>query len=306
MDGFYFDRAAAPVRTAHVKDRYHGRAVSLLIGAALCWSIAGVLIKYVAWPAMAVAGARGLLAAGFLAVFARPLRFTWSGQQIAAAVAYAACTITFVAANKLTTAANAILLQYTAPIYVALLSARFLGERIRRADWITLLVVLLGMILFFADELSFGHAAGNLTAIASGMCFAAMTLLLRKEKDASPVTAIVLGNVIAGIVGLPWMLHLPQLEPTGYAALLILGFAQLGLSYLLYARAVPHVTALELVLIPILEPILNPLWTWLVYREKPGAWAFAGAALVISGVVANALTRLRDNRSETTTVKPVR
>ncbi len=209
-------------------------------------------------------------------------------MQIAAAVAYAACTVTFVTATKLTTAANAILLQYTAPVYVALLSAWFLDEPIRPADWAALAVVLAGMGLFFGDELKFENLTGNLIAIASGVCFAAMTLLMRKQKDGSPVESLVLGNVIAFVIGAPWMLRAPHLPPSGWLALLILGFVQLGLSYWLYARAIKHITALELVLLPVLEPILNPLWTWLAYGEHPGHWAFAGAVLVLGGVTTNA------------------
>ena len=121
-------------------------------------------------------------------------------------------------------------------------------------------------------------------AIVSGVFFAAMTLLLRKQKDGSPTESIILGNVIAAIVGLPWILHSPLLTTGGWFALAALGVVQLGMSYWLYARAVKHVTALELVLIPVLEPILNPVWTWLAYGERPGPWAFCGGAVIIGAV----------------------
>ena len=281
------------VSTRCVRDKSHSRAVGLLLLAALCWSIGGVLIKYIPWPPLALAGGRGLIAAMFLAVTVRPLRFTWSPVQLGAAFAYAGCTITFVTANKLTTSANAIVLQYTAPVYVALLSAWFLGERTRKADWIALTVTLLGMGLFFADELELKHTWGNIVAIISGVFFAAMTLLLRKQKDGSPAESIILGNLLAAAIGAPFMLRAPNLPPEGWVALLVLGSIQLGLSYLFYSRAVKHVLALELVLIPVLEPILNPIWTWLAYDERPGRWAFVGGIIVLGAVLWRAFWAVR-------------
>jgi drug/metabolite transporter (DMT)-like permease len=267
----------------------HPRAVAALIGAAFCWSIGGVLIKYLHWPPLAIAGGRGLIAAFFLAATHRPLRFTWSWLQIAAAIAYTACTVSFVTATKLTTAANAILLQYTAPVYVAWFGSWFLGEKTTRIDWITIAVVFAGMALFFGDGLEWSHVAGNSVAIASGVCFATMTLLLRKQKSGSPIESIILGNCGAALIGLPLMLSAPAPSLAGWAALLVLGVVQLGVSYLLYARAIRHVTALEAVLIPVIEPILNPVWTFLILHERPGPWALAGGAVVVSAVTVRAL-----------------
>ena len=271
----------------------HTRAVGQLLLAALCWSIAGVLVKYVEWPPLAVAGGRGLIAAVFLAATHRHLRFTWSPLQIGAALAYAGCTITFVTATKLTTAANAILLQYTAPVYIALFGAWFLGERATRRDWLTIVVVLGGMTLFFADELKPANTAGNLIAIVSGIFFAGMTILLRRQKAGSPVESIIIGNVIAFGVGLREMTAAPLPANSGLFALLILGVVQLGLSYLLYARAIKHVTALEAVLIPVIEPILNPLWALWATGETPGRWALAGGAIVLGAVTVRAVLAIR-------------
>src|SRR5687767_7667802 len=175
----------------------------LLIGTSLCWSVAGVLIKFVAttWPGLAVAGGRGFIAAIFLLATNRGLRFHFSRDQILGAICYAACTVTFCTATALTSAANAILLQYTAPIWVALLSAWFLGERATRADWITIVVTLGGITLFFKDGLTLGHFEGDALALLSGMCFAGMTIALRRQKDGSPIESIILGNIIAFVVG---------------------------------------------------------------------------------------------------------
>jgi drug/metabolite transporter (DMT)-like permease len=273
----------------------HTRAVLFLALAALCWSLAGLLIKSVAtvWPGLAVAGGRGLIAALFLLGTNRPLRFHFSRDQIVGAIGYAACTITFCTATTLTTAANAILLQYTAPVWVALFGAWFLGERATRSDWITIVVVLGGMTLFFGDELQPANMAGNALAVLSGVFFAGMTIALRKQKDGSPVESIILGNLLAFLVGLPWILRSPNLPPAGWAALVVLGVVQLGISYWLYARAIKHVTALEAVLIPVIEPILNPIWVLLVLREKPSGFAVIGGVIVLGAVTFRAVFSVR-------------
>jgi drug/metabolite transporter (DMT)-like permease len=212
------------------------------------------------------------------------------------AFGYAACTITFCLATTLTSAANAILLQYTAPIWVALLGAWLLGERAVRADWITIAVALAGMTLFFKDSLTLGHLAGDALAVLSGVCFAGMTIALRKQKDGSPVESIILGNLIAFLVGLPWILKSPLLPPSGWGALLVLGVVQLGMSYWLYARAIRHVTALEAVLIPVIEPILNPVWVLLFMHETPSGWALLGGVIVLGAVTLRAAISVRARR----------
>lgn len=271
----------------------HRHAVGLLVLAALAWSLGGLLIKAVPWPALAVASARGLLAAAFLIATNRRLRFHGSIPQLAGALGYASCTILFVLATKLTSAANAILLQYTAPVWIALFGAWLLGERATRVDWITIVIVLGGMGLFFGDALELSHVAGNLVAIASGIAFAGMTIALRRQKDGSPVESIILGNLIAGLVGLPWLLRAPALEPAGWIALLTLGIVQLGFSYWLYSRAIRRVTALEAVLIPVVEPILNPLWVLLVMGERPGPLSILGGFVVLAAVTGRAAWSLR-------------
>ena len=277
-----------------MNDSAHKKSVGLLLGAALCWSLGGVLLKSVNWPPLAVAGGRGLVAAIFLLlVCARTLRFTWSPLQLGAAVAYAGCTVLFAAANKLTTAANAILLQYTAPVWVALFGAWLLGERATRADWLTILAAFMGMGVFLYDGLRLHDLAGIIVAIASGVCFGVMILLLRKQKDGSPIESIILGNVLGFLIGLPAMWSAPPLTSSGLGALLLLGVVQLGIAYLLYARALKHVTALEAVLIPVIEPILNPIWVMLVIGEKPSPLALLGGVIVVGAVTWRAVYSLR-------------
>ncbi len=276
----------------------HTRSVFLLVAAALCWSLGGLLIKSVNWPPLAVAGGRGFIAALFLLATNRGLRFHFSRVQILGAIGYAACTITFCVATKLTTAANAILLQYTAPVWIALFGAWFLGERATRADWITIAAVLGGMTLFFADSLELANVLGNSIAVLSGVCFAGMTIALRKQKDTSASESIILGNLLAFIVGLPWIIGAPNLSVTGWVSLSLLGIVQLGVSYWLYARAIKHVTALEAVLIPVIEPILNPVWVLLATGEKPSGLALAGGLIVLTAVTLRAVASVRAGRSK--------
>ncbi len=277
-----------------MRDPAHTRSVGLLLGGALCWSLAGVLFKHVEWPGLAAAGGRGLIAAIFLLIVSwRSLRFTWSPLQLGAAVAYAACTILFTLANKMTTAANAILLQYTAPVWIALLGAWLLGERTTRADWLTIAAVLGGLAVFFYEGLQLGNIAGLMVALASGLGFAIMTILLRKQKDTSALESIILGNLLGLLIGAPALWTAPALPAAGWIALGLLGVVQLGLAYLFYAKAIKHVTALEAVLIPVIEPILNPVWVMLDMGERPSRFALLGGAIVLGAVTLRAVVALR-------------
>lgn len=279
-----------------MKNPARTRAVGLLVLAALCWSLGGLLIKAVTWPPLAVAGGRGFIAALFLLATHRGLKFNFSRAQVIGAVGYAACTITFCAATKLTTAANAILLQYTAPVWIALFGSWFLGERATKADWWTIVAVLGGMTLFFADSLELTAVLGNSIAVVSGVCFAGMTIALRKQKNGSPIESIILGNLLAFFIGFPSILHAPVLDAAGWGALVTLGVVQLGISYWLYARAIVHVTALEAVLIPVIEPILNPLWVLLMIGERPTPLSLIGGAIVLIAVLLRAIASIRGPR----------
>lgn len=302
----FFSACAGPPRGAKLGglNAAHTRSVLLLVIAALCWSLGGLLIKSVNWPPLAVAGGRGLIAALFLLATNRGLRFHFSRVQILGAVGYAACTITFCVATKLTTAANAILLQYTAPVWIALFGAWFLGERATRADWITIAAVLGGMTLFFADSLELANVLGNAIAVTSGVCFAGMTIALRKQKDTSASESIILGNLLAFLVGLPWIIGAPNLSTAGWVSLALLGIVQLGVSYWLYARAIKHVTALEAVLIPVIEPILNPVWVLLATGERPSRLALVGGIIVLTAVTLRAVASVRAGRAAAATASP--
>ncbi|MBK8507455.1 MAG: DMT family transporter [Candidatus Competibacteraceae bacterium] len=281
------DSAASPNHSANDSD--HRRAVLMLLATAILWSLGGLLIKWVDWNPMAIAGTRSLIGAAVIAaIFRNELRFTGSFEQIGAAVAYAGTVVLFVVANKLTTAANAILLQYTAPVYVALFSPWFLGERAQRRDWLSMVVILFGMLLFFGDELSFQGYLGNGVALVSGFCFAWLTLFLRRHREESSISALVLGNLLAGAIGLPFMFQATP-DVGGWVGLLLLGVVQLGLPYVMYSLALRHVRAVEGILIPMIEPVLNPVWVFLLLGEAPGPLALLGGTIILGAVIFRAM-----------------
>lgn len=258
----------------------HLKAIGLLLLTAVFWSFGGVLIKWVQWHPVAIAGMRSAIALVVLLIASPQLKLNYSKIQLGAAIAYALTVVLFVTATKLTTAANAILLQYTAPIYVALGSAPILKERITKMDWIMIGTALGGITLFFLDRLSFSSLFGNCVAILSGMAFAGFVILMRKQKNESPLGSIVLGNLFTVFIGLPFMFYsMPNRE--SWIGLLLLGIFQIGLPALFYAKAIRVVTALEGILIPMIEPVLNPIWVFLFLKEKPGAWAMVGGILVL-------------------------
>lgn len=259
-------------------------AVLSVAGAAILWSSGGLFIKLAPMPALAVAGGRSLVAAVFYLLFMRPnlraARWTTAG-------AYAGCIVTFVSATKLTTAANAIFLQYTGPAYVLLLSPLILKEPLRGIDVVSVLLSLAGMSLFFVGKVEAGQALGNVLGIVSGVFFALAIVLLRRDAkggsgDALPSTA--LGNLIAAGLTLPWLVQAP-LTARGSLVLLYLGVFQLGIAYWLFVKGVRKVPAAEASLISMLEPVLNPVWVLIGFGERPGPWAIAGGIVVVGAVV---------------------
>ena len=265
----------------------------LLLLAALCWSLGGVLIKSIDWPPMAIAGGRSAIAIPMILLCIGRPRFTFSRAQVGGALGYAGTVVLLVFATRMTTAANAIFLQYTAPVYVALIGRWYLGERASRIDWLVIAVALAGIALFFLDRLTIAGLWGNILALGSGLAFALVALFLRKEKAGSPVASIVLGNVIVAVAGAPFMFQAPSLGEDGLWRLVLLGTVQLGLPYVFYATAIKQVSALEATLIPLLEPVLNPLWVMLALGERPGPWAIVGGLLVLSAVLGRGVMMMR-------------
>lgn len=271
-----------------MKKSEKARAKLGMLLATVMFSTGGVLVKWVPGHPLAISGLRSIIAVPILLLFLRKPSFTWSLPQIGAALFYAGVVIGFVVATKLTTAANAIILQYTSPMYVAILGRWMLDEKTSWFDWLTIALVFGGLTLFFFDKLSRSGMTGNFIAVGSGISFAFLLIFLRKQKHGSPVESIVLGNIITALVGIPFIIaSFP--DRSGWLAILLLGVFQLGLAYVVYARAIRIVTALEAVVIKGIEPILNPLFVYLLVGERPGPWAFLGAAIVFASVTARSV-----------------
>lgn len=272
----------------------HQQGLLAVLGAAVLWSTGGLLIKSVTLDALGVTMWRSLFAAAAIVLLTRtvpPAPWRAGGLQWALALSYAFMLVFFVTATKLTTAANAIFLQYTAPLYVLVFSRFLLEERARTVDLVCVAVAFGGMALFFVGRLQTEDLWGNLSAVTSGLAFAVFLTLLRR-RECGPKTrpqAMTLGNVLL-VVGL-LVVNVARGEGAAFtpgggdlAALLFLGVFQIGLAYALFGFGIERVQALEASLIGMLEPVLNPAWVFLFLGETPGWWAAAGGAVIVAAV----------------------
>jgi drug/metabolite transporter (DMT)-like permease len=274
------------------------RSVLLLLAAAILWSLGGVLIKSIDLSPVTIAGGRSLIASLVMSLAMPGVVRKISWRAVPGAIAYAGTVFLFVVATKLTTAANAIFLQYTAPIYIAMISPWFLGERTTWRDWLLVLIALAGVGVFFLDQLSLQGLSGVVAALGSGFAFAWLTVLMRGQKTGSPEAVVLLGNMLTFLIALPWMFPILRLEENG-PRLLLLGVVQLTIPYLLYSLAIRHVRALDASIISIIEPILNPIWVMLATNERPAFWSIVGGSIVLATSLGRSLLASRNIPAET-------
>lgn len=256
----------------------------LVVAAALLWSTGGLAIKLVPLPALGVAFWRSLVSAIFLVVVFRPARARWRHASIATSLIYALMILSFVSATKMTTAANAIFLQYTGPLYVLAFAPFLLKERFRHVDAAAMAVALAGMSLFFVGRLDPGALTGNLVAVVAGFFFGLVILLLRRDAAGDAIPSVIAGNFLAAALAFPFARGHLALDGRGILLVLFLGIVQLGISYVLFVRGLTVVPAAEASLLGMLEPMFNPLWAFLGLGEKPSAWALLGGAIVLCAV----------------------
>jgi len=263
-------------------DRYKG--ILYCIIASTLWSTGGILIKQVSWNPVAISGARSFFAALVIFAYLRKPKVTKSKATILGSISCAGTVLFFVVANKLTTSANAILLQYTAPIFVAILGALILKESIHWYDIASIIVVSFGMVLFFIQNVSPGNTIGNIIAIFTGVCLAGVTISIKVQGDGSAIEITLFGNILAFLVSLPFIFNVvPDLRSIIF--IIILGVFQLGIPYIFYAKSIKYISALEAILIAVIEPLLNPLWVFIFTGENPGIYSIIGGAIVISAVL---------------------
>lgn len=256
----------------------------LIVCTAILWSFAGLLIKLIPWDAMTIIGLRAVFSAIVMAAYMRKPRITFSFPVIMGALALSGTTVLFVYANKLTTAANAIVLQYTAPIFVLIISIVFFKKRARAMDILAVIVVFIGMALFFFDQLRADAMLGNILACLSGITFAGV-FLMNKAPGARPEESVLLGHIINAVIGLPFAISNVTFDPAAWGAIALLGIFQLGLAYVLFTIGIKLTQPISASLICTLEPLLNPVWVFLLQGEAPGLWALVGGVVVIATVV---------------------
>jgi drug/metabolite transporter (DMT)-like permease len=277
----------------------HGLGILALAATAFCWSLAGLFIKLIDWHPFAIAFGRSIVAALFLFLVARKPKFTFSLAQWGAALGNAGTMMLFVYANKNTTSANSILLQYGAPIYTGILGAWLLKERPRLEHWLGFIAVAIGMALFFVGDIGGGSFRGDLAAILSGITFAFYFIFMRMQKDGSPLESNILAHLVTATVslGVSLFLPLPTFSIKAIAAIAVLGVFQIGLAAVFFSWGIKRVSAVEGILIVGLEPVFNPLWVFLVIGERPALNALAGGAVIILAVIAvSTVSASRDRR----------
>jgi len=292
----YPDRAAEVSRgPIKMEDLNKSAGILAMAGTAFLWSIAGLFIKVIDWNPIAIAGMRSLIASVIIFVYLKHPRIHFSFPQIAAAIANAATMLLFVSANKTTTAANAIILQYFAPVSTVFIGALLLKERARVEHIAALPLVAAGMILMFFDELSGGKLLGNVLAFMSAITFSFYFVFMRMQKDSSPLESILLSHwLTAGIcILLSFFLPVPHVTPKSLVAIAVLGIVQIGLSAILFSFAIKRVSAVQANLVAVIEPVFNPVWVFFAIGEAPGVNTIIGGVIVIFAVTAASIISAR-------------
>jgi DME family drug/metabolite transporter len=269
----------------------------LVLAAAILWSTGGLFIKWVTLSGLELSFGRSLFAAITVAIFTRREGFGLNLVTALASVLYAALLLLFVLATKETTAANAIFLQYTAPVYLLIFEPLFYKEKFRSRDLIVVIFCVLGMSLFFVGKLRPQDVTGNLLALGSGLCFACYFLLLRhtKARAVNRASSVIYGNLLLVIIAAPAAFKvLPHISKFDAAGIVYLGVVQIGIAYTLFTLAMARgVRSLDAGIVGYVEPVLNPIWVFLAIGERPTSWAILGGAIIVAAVICHMLWEAR-------------
>jgi DME family drug/metabolite transporter len=275
-----------------------------VVAAAVLWSSGGLFIKWTSISGLELSFGRSLFAAITVAIFTRREGFGLNKVTALASLLYAALLLLFVLATKQTTAANAIFLQYTAPVYLLIFEPLFYQEKFRSRDLLVVIACVAGMSLFFVGKLRPEDVNGNLLALASGLCFACYFLLLRhtKSRAVNRASSVIYGNLLLVMIAAPAGLKaLPHMSSLDLWSVIYLGVVQIGLAYTLFTVAMARgVRSLDAGIVGYIEPVLNPIWVFLVLGERPSQWALLGGAIIITAVVCHTLLEARRGRQERT------
>lgn len=267
-------------------DTARKKAMLLMVVCACLWSLGGIFIKLISWSPLLIAGVRSFIAALVLGSYMlfKKIPIKICKYSIGAGLGLSGSCMFFVMANKLTTAANAIVLQYAAPVFILIISAVFLKQKLYKREVIVVAITMVGIVLFFFDQLSPGSLIGNCFGILAGIFLALMLVMVGQggKDDSIRMTGILLAHCLTTIIGTPLGLAATT-SATGMEILyiVILGIFQLGIPYLLFSIATRDCPPLACSLIAMLEPLLNPVWVAIFVGELPGLFALAGAVVII-------------------------
>ncbi len=283
----------------------------MMVACGVLWSMSGITMKYINWNPLLIVGGRGVFSALiiFMSMKMSGYKLRVTKKSLGIAFLTFMNLVLFVSANKYTTAANAIVLQYTAPIFVLIVTAFILKRKLRSFEILTVFAALIGIVLFFMDQVSGNGMSGNVMAVASGFFMGIMYALTGEIKDdGERISGLVLGHTALAVICIPLgYIFTDHSEITLIPILLVvfLGVVQMGVPYSLYGRATALISGVEVSLISMIEPILNPIWVALIYGEIPGSHALIGAVLIIGAVIAYTIIDARspelpaDNTTET-------
>ena len=264
----------------------HRQGIIAIILAAILWSTGGLFVKLLPQNAYTILSYRSLLAGGVFFLFFGKKLFNMNGRAWLNAVFYCLLVLSFVVSTKLTTAANSILLQYTGTIWVLLAEPYFFKIKMERLNIVTIISCAAGMVILVSGDLAAGNMLGNLIALISGLLMAALFIGQRLNGPDYQPGSIFWGNVLMGLVGLPWLLQSPLPTLPEAAMLGFLGIFQLGLGFVLFTYGLKRVLAIEGALLAMLEPMLNPVWVLLFYKEKPSKSAIIGGLIILLALTA--------------------
>ena len=263
------------------------KAIIQMLICATLWSIAGIFMKLLPWNGFAVASLRSLFAGITILTYMRisGIKLVFTKKTVAGGILTGLVYICFTCANKLTTAANAIVLQFTSPVFIVIFTSIIYKTKIKKGDLITVLLTLAGIALFFFDDLKTGYIIGNIVAIAAGMFMAGMYMVVGVMDDEMRFSTILIGQMFTFLAGLPFVIATkPVFNATTLSCIAVLGIFQLGISYILYCKASKYCPPLACCLLGVIEPLLNPVWVMIFDGEKPGIFALIGAVIVVATI----------------------
>lgn len=267
----------------------HQKGILYVFTAALLWSSGGLFIKLISLNAMQLSFFRCSIAAITFAIIFKKRILLFNKLSLINSFIYAIVLITFVIATKTTTAANAIFLQSTAPIYVLIFEPIFNKTKYERINIITVAVCVLGMILFFVGKLEPGHLEGNFVALISGITFAAFFLGMKQNDHKYQQSSIFWGNVLVAMICIPFLTSIELISFSDLWMVSFLGVFQIATAYAFFASGLKRVIAVEASIISMVEPVLNPVWVFIGYGETPSITAIIGGLIILTAIVVRSL-----------------